>query len=57
MARVVVARCTARCCGLAGIVGALFTAIYIFRLVFLVFFGESKTHVHGHLDLEGSTCR
>jgi NADH-quinone oxidoreductase subunit L len=34
---------------LAGIVGALFTAIYIFRLVFLVFFGESRTHVHGHL--------
>jgi NADH-quinone oxidoreductase subunit L len=34
---------------LAGIVGALFTAIYIFRLVFLVFFGAEKTHVHGHL--------
>jgi NADH-quinone oxidoreductase subunit L len=34
---------------LAGIVGALFTAIYIFRLVFLVFFGPEKTHVHGHL--------
>jgi NADH-quinone oxidoreductase subunit L len=33
----------------AGIAGALFTAIYIFRLVFLVFFGEHKTHVHGHL--------
>jgi NADH-quinone oxidoreductase subunit L len=33
----------------AGIVGALFTAIYIFRLVFLVFFGEHRTHVHGHL--------
>jgi NADH-quinone oxidoreductase subunit L len=33
----------------AGIVGAFFTAIYIFRLVFLVFFGEHKTHVHGHL--------
>jgi NADH-quinone oxidoreductase subunit L len=34
---------------LAGIVGALLTAIYIFRLVFLVFFGEAKTRVHGHL--------
>ena len=42
MARVVVARLAARCCGLAGIVGALFTAIYIFRLVFLVFFGERR---------------
>jgi NADH-quinone oxidoreductase subunit L len=33
----------------AGIVGALLTAIYIFRLVFLVFFGEHRTQVHGHL--------
>jgi NADH-quinone oxidoreductase subunit L len=31
---------------LAGIVGALLTAIYIFRLVFLVFFGPEKTPVH-----------
>jgi NADH-quinone oxidoreductase subunit L len=32
----------------AGIVGALLTAIYIFRLVFLVFSGEQRTAPHGH---------
>ena len=31
----------------AGIVGALLTGLYIFRLVFLVFFGERRTAPHG----------
>ncbi len=30
----------------AGTVGALLTAIYTFRLIFIVFFGKAKTHVH-----------
>jgi NADH-quinone oxidoreductase subunit L len=32
---------------LAALIGALITAIYTFRMVFLTFFGEEKTHV-GH---------
>lgn len=32
---------------LAALIGALVTAIYTFRMVFLTFFGEEKTHV-GH---------
>jgi NADH-quinone oxidoreductase subunit L len=32
----------------AGILGTLLTAIYISRLILLVFFGERRTHVHGH---------
>ncbi len=32
----------------AGLLGAFITALYTFRMVFLTFFGESKTHV-GHL--------
>ncbi len=31
---------------LAAVVGVLLTALYTFRLIFLVFFGEAKTHVH-----------
>jgi NADH-quinone oxidoreductase subunit L len=31
---------------IAGLVGALLTGIYIFRLIFIVFFGEAKTHAH-----------
>jgi NADH-quinone oxidoreductase subunit L len=31
---------------LAGFVGAFLTSIYTFRMVFLTFFGEQKTHVH-----------
>ena len=31
----------------AGMLGALLTATYTYRLIFLVFFGEAKTHV-GH---------
>jgi NADH-quinone oxidoreductase subunit L len=30
---------------LAGVVGVLLTALYIFRVIFLVFFGEAKTSV------------
>jgi NADH-quinone oxidoreductase subunit L len=30
----------------AGLVGAAFTAVYTFRLVFLVFYGGERTHVH-----------
>jgi NADH-quinone oxidoreductase subunit L len=30
----------------AGLFGAFLTAIYSFRLIFIVFFGEAKTHVH-----------
>jgi NADH-quinone oxidoreductase subunit L len=30
----------------AGIVGAFLTALYTFRLIFTVFFGEPKTHAH-----------
>lgn len=30
----------------AGLVGALFTSIYTFRLIFIVFHGEEKTHAH-----------
>lgn len=33
---------------LAALIGALVTAIYTFRMVFLTFFGEEKTHVHHH---------
>ena len=29
-----------------GLLGALMTAIYTFRMVFITFFGEAKTHVH-----------
>ena len=31
---------------IAGLVGALLTGIYTFRLIFIVFFGEEKTHAH-----------
>jgi NADH-quinone oxidoreductase subunit L len=31
----------------AGIVGAFLTALYIFRAVFIVFFGDERTHAHG----------
>ena len=31
----------------AGIVGAFLTALYIFRAVFIVFYGEETTHPHG----------
>jgi len=30
----------------AGLVGALLTSVYTFRLIYLVFFGEEKTHAH-----------
>jgi len=30
----------------AGLIGAAFTAVYTFRLVFLVFYGEERTRVH-----------
>ncbi len=30
----------------AGLVGAAFTALYTFRLVFVVFYGETRTEVH-----------
>jgi NADH-quinone oxidoreductase subunit L len=30
----------------AGLLGAFLTAVYSFRLIFIVFFGEAKTHVH-----------
>ena len=33
---------------LAALIGALVTAIYTFRMVFLTFFGEEKTHLHHH---------
>lgn len=33
---------------LAALIGALVTAIYTFRMVFLTFFGEEKTHVGHH---------
>ncbi|GHA62537.1 NADH-quinone oxidoreductase subunit L [Pontibacter akesuensis] len=33
---------------IAGLAGAFITSIYTFRMVFLTFYGESKTHV-GHL--------
>ena len=33
---------------LAGITGALLTSIYTFRAVFITFFGEEKSEVHGH---------
>ncbi|QEY15546.1 NADH-quinone oxidoreductase subunit L [Cellvibrio sp. KY-GH-1] len=33
----------------AGLVGALFTSIYTFRLIFIVFHGEEKTHAH-HIE-------
>jgi NADH-quinone oxidoreductase subunit L len=29
-----------------GLLGAFLTAVYSFRLIFIVFFGEAKTHVH-----------
>ncbi len=31
---------------LAGLVGAFFTSIYTFRMVFIAFFGEAKGHIH-----------
>ncbi len=31
---------------IAGLLGALLTAMYTFRMIFLVFFGEEHTHVH-----------
>jgi NADH-quinone oxidoreductase subunit L len=34
----------------AGLLGALLTAIYTFRLVFIVFFGEARDHAEGRLD-------
>ena len=33
---------------LAAITGAFITSIYTFRMIFLTFFGEEKTHVHHH---------
>lgn len=33
---------------LAGVVGAFMTGLYIFRAVFIVFFGEERGHVSGH---------
>jgi NADH-quinone oxidoreductase subunit L len=33
---------------LAALSGAFVTAIYTFRMVFLTFFGEEKTHMHHH---------
>ena len=30
----------------AGLLGAFFTSIYTFRLIFIVFHGEEKTHAH-----------
>jgi len=35
----------------AGVVTAFVTSLYIFRAVFIVFFGEPKTEVSGHYDL------
>ncbi len=32
----------------AGFTGAFLTSIYTFRMVFITFFGEEKTHVHYH---------
>ncbi len=31
---------------IAGMIGVLMTSLYTFRLIFLVFYGEEKTHVH-----------
>ncbi len=31
---------------LAGLIGAFFTSIYTFRMVFIAFFGEAKGHIH-----------
>ena len=36
---------------LGGVITAFVTALYIFRAVFIVFFGEAKTHVSGHSGL------
>jgi NADH-quinone oxidoreductase subunit L len=33
---------------LAAITGAFITSVYTFRMIFLTFFGEEKTHVHHH---------
>jgi NADH-quinone oxidoreductase subunit L len=33
---------------LAALTGAFVTSIYTFRMIFLTFFGEEKTHVHHH---------
>jgi NADH-quinone oxidoreductase subunit L len=30
----------------AGLAGAFLTSLYVFRLIFLAFFGEERTHVH-----------
>ena len=35
-----------------GVVGAFLTSIYIFRLIWVVFFGEEKTHAH---EIKGVT--
>jgi NADH-quinone oxidoreductase subunit L len=35
----------------AGIITAFVTALYIFRAVFIVFFGEAKTEITGHYGL------
>jgi NADH-quinone oxidoreductase subunit L len=35
----------------AGILGALLTSIYIFRAVFVVFFGEAKVEPHGQVGM------
>jgi NADH-quinone oxidoreductase subunit L len=32
----------------AGVIGAFLTGLYIFRAVFIAFFGEEHTHVSGH---------
>jgi NADH-quinone oxidoreductase subunit L len=32
----------------AGLLGAFLTSIYTFRLIFIVFHGEEKTHAHAH---------
>lgn len=31
---------------LAGLVGAFLTSLYTFRMIFIVFHGEEKTHAH-----------
>jgi NADH-quinone oxidoreductase subunit L len=36
---------------LAGLVGALLTSLYAFRMVFLTFFGEAKTEFHKRADI------
>jgi NADH-quinone oxidoreductase subunit L len=36
---------------LAGLVGALLTSVYAFRMVFLIFFGETKAEFHKRADI------